>query len=195
MARYIFHWANKTLSPVTRLRLSNSLTRLGISCSLSIYIPIYMYIHSLYTAVMGNMSKMASARCLYTVVFCTFTVPAAMAILRQIDSPATPTYVNSMTDVHETTPAPQPQAVIDIKALGRSEYTLMVVNSHTAAIATQHRQNGDSPTATRSNRESRTVGIGETATVGIPTGVSTTKLDTDRTPRLARASHNICEAF
>ncbi|KAI1492013.1 hypothetical protein F5X96DRAFT_433289 [Biscogniauxia mediterranea] len=117
---------------------------------------------------MENMRKMANPRCLYRLALCILAVPAALAMPGRVDNnPATPTYANSVTEAHETTtPAPRPQDVVDNGILSAGDYVVMVVNSHTAAISTAHRQNVGSPAVGGPN----TIGVGQTGMMAVPTG-------------------------
>ncbi|KAI5917452.1 hypothetical protein F4810DRAFT_717691 [Camillea tinctor] len=123
---------------------------------------------------------MANLRHLYSVAFGIFIAPLALAMPGYSSVTVVPSHTNSHPTMptysnpaysHFTTPTPRARAVANNEIPSKRDYTVTVINSHTAAISTQHGENVGAPTAIKENTGPlHTLGVGERAMFAVPTG-------------------------
>ncbi|KAI0838848.1 hypothetical protein F5Y06DRAFT_33778 [Hypoxylon sp. FL0890] len=84
--------------------------------------------------------------------------------------------VTAQANTALTTPvvgnSPQVTAPATQSIPNNEDYTVTLINSHTAPVVTMHGQGADSPTAVGKDNNPHTISRGETATFALPTGVS-----------------------
>ncbi|KAI1410893.1 hypothetical protein F5Y13DRAFT_191973 [Hypoxylon sp. FL1857] len=100
-------------------------------------------------------------------LFLNTTMVTSYGSAPQVTASATTTWATPSVESAPQVTAPATQAVPD-----NSNYTVTLINSHTAPVVTIHGQGAGSPTAVGKDNEPHTMSQSETATFALPTGWS-----------------------